>query len=144
MLLFLCLHSFRFADLLNSIASKYPEVRIRFTSPHPKDFPYEVLRVIASHHNICKSIHVPMQSGSTSVLSRMRRGYSREAYISLIEAIRDLIPHASLSTDIIVGFCDETDSEHADTVSLMQQMKFDQAFMYAYSLRDKTHAGNNI
>lgn len=134
----------RFADLLRDVAAVDPEIRVRFTSPHPKDFPPDVLDAIASTHNICKSIHLPVQSGSSSVLARMRRGYTREAFLALVEDMRRLMPQVTLSTDVIAGFCGETEAEHADTVSLMREVAFDQAFMFAYSLRDKTHAAHTM
>lgn len=133
----------RFAHLLSILAQLHPEIRIRFTSPHPKDFPEEVLDVIAYHHNICSSIHLPVQSGSTTVLERMRRGYTRDAYLNLVKRIRDKIPDVTLSTDIITGFCDENDLEHQETVSLMKEVQYEQAFMFAYSKREKTHAYYN-
>lgn len=134
----------RFADLLHSVADINPNMRIRFTSPHPKDFPAEVLEAISSRTNICKSIHLPVQSGSSSMLHRMRRGYSREAYLELVRSFRELIPGVSISTDVIAGFCDETEEEHRDTLSLLAEVRFDQAFMYTYSLRDRTHAAHNM
>lgn len=134
----------RFADLLHAIADINPNMRIRFTSPHPKDFPTEALQAVANRTNICSSIHLPAQSGSTSMLQRMRRGYSREAYLTLVRQIRELIPNVSISTDLIAGFCDETEEEHQDTLSLIREVKFDQAFMYAYSLRDRTHAAHTM
>lgn len=130
----------RFADLLDRVSSVAPEVRFRFTSPHPKDFPEELLHLIKERANICKSIHLPAQSGSTAVLERMRRGYSREAYLDLVAHIREVIPGVALSSDFITGFCGETEEEHQDTVSLMRAVKYDMAFLYAYSLREKTHA----
>lgn len=130
----------RFAELLMDVASICPEMRVRFTSPHPKDFPPDVLSVIAETYNICKSIHMPVQSGSSSTLSRMRRGYTREAFLSLVQDARTIIPGVCLSTDVIAGFCGETEEEHNETVSLMREVTFDQAFMFAYSLREKTHA----
>lgn len=134
----------RFVDALQEIAALHPEVRIRFTSPHPKDFPPEVLYTIADTPNICASLHLPLQSGSTSVLERMRRGYSREAYFKLVEDARKIIPGVTISTDIITGFCDETEDEHRETVTAMEQIVFDQAFMFCYSLRDRTHAAHNM
>ncbi|KAI9189043.1 hypothetical protein H9P43_000470 [Blastocladiella emersonii ATCC 22665] len=130
----------RFAELLDRVADVDPEMRIRFTSPHPKDFPDDLLHVIRSKHNICNQIHMPAQSGSTTMLERMRRGYSREAFLSLVDRMRSIIPNVAISTDIIAGFCGETDAEHQDTVSLMRTVQFDQAFMFAYSMREKTHA----
>jgi MiaB/RimO family radical SAM methylthiotransferase len=134
----------RFADILTAVAAVDPDVRIRFTSPHPKDFPLDVLEVIANTHNICKSIHMPIQSGSTTALQRMRRGYTREAFFELVQRARVVIPGVTLSTDVIAGFCGETEEEHADTVSAMKAVGFDQAFMFAYSLREKTHAARTM
>lgn len=111
---------FRFADLLEKVADVNPEVRIRFTSPHPKDFPDEVLHLIQSKPNICKNLHLPAQSGNSNVLERMRRGYTREAYLDLVENIRQILPSVALSSDFICGFCGETDEEFNDTLSLMQ------------------------
>ena len=102
-----------------------------------QDFPASVLSLIGSRPNLCKSVHLPLQSGSTEMLRRMRRGYSQAAYLDLVARVRDLIPGVSISTDIITGFCGETEAEHADTLAVMEQVQFDQAFMYAYSLRDK-------
>lgn len=134
----------RFADLLHAIADTNPDMRVRFTSPHPKDFPTEALAAIAARRNICNSVHLPAQSGSTSMLARMRRGYSREAYLQLVRQIREMIPGVSISTDLIAGFCDETEEEHQETLSLLREVRFDQAFMYAYSLRDRTHAAHTM
>jgi len=134
----------RFADLLHRIADIDDNMRIRFTSPHPKDFPLDALRALADRPNICSAIHLPVQSGSTTNLQRMRRGYSRESYLSLVKQVRELIPNISISTDIIAGFCHETEEEHQDTLSLIREVQFDQAFMYAYSLRDRTHAAHNL
>lgn len=132
----------RFIDLLDRVSQIHPELRVRFTSPHPKDFPEEVLHLIANRPNICSSIHMPVQSGSTSVLKRMRRGYSRESYIELIDRSKHIIPNIRFSTDIITGFCDESEEEHQETLSLLDYVKYDAAFMFAYSLRDKTHAAH--
>ncbi|KAI9223488.1 hypothetical protein BC828DRAFT_375823 [Blastocladiella britannica] len=134
----------RFAELLDRVAAVDPELRIRFTSPHPKDFPDDLLDVINAHANIANQIHMPAQSGSTETLARMRRGYSRDAYLSLVDRIRTIIPGVALSTDIIAGFCGETESDHAATVSLMRTVGFDQAFMFAYSMREKTHAHRRL
>ena len=133
----------RFADLLDMVSLVNPEMRIRFTSPHPKDFPIEVLQLLHDRPNICSSLHLPAQSGNTTVLSRMRRGYSREAYIELVDRSRSMIPGVSISSDFISGFCGETEEQHFDTISLMKQIRFDQAYMYAYSLREKTNAAYN-
>ncbi|CAG8663331.1 20583_t:CDS:2, partial [Dentiscutata erythropus] len=133
----------RFTELLDHVSQIDPEMRIRFISPHPKDFPKDLLNLIAERPNICNQIHLPVQSGNTKVLERMRRGYSREAYLDLINTIRDIIPNVSISTDIITGFCGETEEEHQDTISLMEIVKFDMAYMFAYSMREKTHAHRN-
>lgn len=130
----------RFAELLETIARAVPNTRIRFTSPHPKDFPAETLDVIRNYPNICKSIHLPAQSGSSSVLERMRRGYTREAYMELVNNIREALPDVSLSSDFICGFCGETDEEFADTLSLMETVKYNVAYVFAYSMREKTTA----
>ncbi|KAJ1914658.1 hypothetical protein H4219_004688 [Mycoemilia scoparia] len=130
----------RFAELLDRVADIDPEMRIRFTSPHPKDFPDELIHIIRDRHNVCRSIHMPAQSGSSTTLQRMRRGYTREAYLALVDRIRDLVPDISISSDFITGFCGETDAEHRDTVTLMEKVGYDMAFMFAYSMREKTHA----
>ncbi|KAL7546542.1 hypothetical protein ACHAWF_009877 [Thalassiosira exigua] len=131
---------YRFADLLEAVSSLSPELRVRFTSPHPKDYPPPLLSLMAERSNICNHLHMPAQSGSSSVLQRMRRGYTREAYLELITDVRNLIPGVAISSDFIAGFCGETEEEHRETVSLMEEVKFDQAFMFAYSMREKTHA----
>ncbi|CAI9110855.1 OLC1v1010945C1 [Oldenlandia corymbosa var. corymbosa] len=130
----------RFADLLDRLAVEYPEMRFRFTSPHPKDFPDELLYVMRDRHNICKSIHLPAQTGSSTVLERMRRGYTREAYLELVTKIRSTIPDMGISSDFICGFCGETEEEHQDTLSLVKTVGYDMAYMFAYSMREKTHA----
>ena len=134
----------RFAELLDAAADVNPEMRVRFTSPHPKDFPDEVFRVIADRPNVAKQLHMPAQSGSTSVLERMRRGYTREAYVALARRAREEIPGVALSSDFIAGFCGETEEEHADTVALMREMRYEHAFMFAYSMREKTAAARKL
>ncbi|CAB9522851.1 tRNA-2-methylthio-N(6)-dimethylallyladenosine synthase [Seminavis robusta] len=129
-----------FADLVEAVSNISPELRVRFTSPHPKDYPPELLSLMAEKPNVCKSLHMPAQSGSSSVLKRMRRGYTREAYLDLISDVQATIPEVAISSDFISGFCDETEGEHQDTLSLMEKVRYDQAFMFAYSLREKTHA----
>lgn len=130
----------RFSDLLDHVSVRFPEMRFRFTSPHPKDFPDELLFLMRERPNVCKNVHLPAQSGSTRVLERMRRGYTREAYLSLVERIRSILPDSSLSSDFIAGFCGETEEDHADTLSLIETVGYDMAYMFAYSLREKTHA----
>ncbi|CAM6031504.1 unnamed protein product, partial [Sphagnum compactum] len=134
----------RFAELLCRVAEAVPEVRIRFTSPHPKDFPDEVLKAIKKYPNICKSLHLPVQSGNSDVLDRMRRGYTREAYIDLVNHVRDILPDVTLSSDFICGFCGETEKEFEDTISLMNQVKYHVAYMFAYSMREKTTAHRRL
>jgi len=133
-----------FSDLVEAISDISPELRVRFTSPHPKDYPPELLSLMAERHNVCNQLHMPAQSGSTSVLERMRRGYTREAYLELIDDARSAIPDLAISSDFITGFCGETNQEHADTVSLMEQVVYDQAYMFAYSMRGKTHANRTM
>lgn len=129
-----------FADLMYKASQVDPEMRIRFSSPHPKDFPEELLEIIADQPNLCNYIHIPAQSGNNDVLERMRRPYTREQYLDLVEKMRDIIPGVTLSTDIITGFCGETEEEHEDTMSLMAEVKYDLAYMFAYSERGRTLA----
>jgi tRNA A37 methylthiotransferase MiaB len=129
-----------FVELLDRISAAIPHVRVRFTSPHPKDFPSDLLHLIAERPNLAKQLHLPAQSGATSTLERMRRLYSREAYLSLAERARAIIPGVALSTDMIAGFCGETEEEHRESVSLMELVRFEQAFLFAYSMREKTMA----
>lgn len=110
----------RFAELLDRVSEQAPDMRFRFTSPHPKDFPDPLLDVIAQRPNVCSQIHIPPQSGNTEMLFRMRRNHTREAYLDLIKNIRTKIPEVALSADIIVGFCEETEQEFEDTLSLMR------------------------
>ncbi|BDA45610.1 CDK5 regulatory subunit-associated protein 1 [Coccomyxa sp. Obi] len=133
-----------FAELLERVAAAVPEMRIRFTSPHPKDFSDDVLQVIASHNNICKNLHMPAQSGSSRVLSQMKRGYTREAYDALIQRARAFMPQIALSTDIIVGFCGEDEDDHQQTLDLLRTVGYDQAFLFAYSKRNKTYAARHL
>ena len=129
-----------FAQLMESVAGVSPDLRIRFSTSHPKDMTDEVLEVIAKHDNICNYIHLPIQSGNSDVLKRMNRGYTREWYLDRIAAIHRIIPDCAITTDIITGFCDETDEEHKDTMTIMEEVKWDFAYMYKYSERPKTLA----
>lgn len=135
---------YRFIDLVESVSDISPELRVRFTSPHPKDYPQELLQLMAERPNVCSQLHMPAQSGSTSMLKRMKRGYTREAYLDLMESVKTTIPDVALSSDFIAGFCDETEDEHADTVSLLKLVEYDQAFLFAYSMREKTHANRTM
>lgn len=129
-----------FTDLMYKASLIDPEMRLRFSSPHPKDFPTELLQVISERPNLCNYIHIPAQSGNNAVLERMRRPYTREQYLDLVDEMRKTIPGVTLSTDIITGFCDETEEEHEDTLSLMAEVKYDLAYMFAYSERGRTLA----
>jgi len=119
-------------------------LRVRFTTSHPKDISEELIRTIARNKNICKHIHLPVQSGSSRILKLMNREYTREDYMSRIEAIRNIIPGCSVSTDIITGFCTETDEDHEETLSLMKWAEFDFAFMFRYSERPGTRAARKL
>ncbi len=132
--------STNFAQLLVMVALIHPDLRVRFSTSHPKDMTDEVIDAMASHENICSTIHLPVQSGSSKVLKMMNRGYTREWYLSRIESIRQRIPDCGISTDVITGFCDETEEEHQETLSLMNAVKYDFAYMFAYSERPKTLA----
>lgn len=132
--------SFSFANLLEAVAKVSPDLRVRFSTSNPQDMTDDVLHMIAKYENICDYIHLPVQSGNTEMLTRMNRGYSREKYLERIAAIHRIIPGAGISTDIITGFCGETEQEYADTLSLMNEVKFDFAYMFAYSERPGTMA----
>lgn len=134
----------RFSDLLDQVSRVDPGMRIRFTSPHPKDFPDEVLHLIAERQNVCKQIHLPAQSGSNQVLKAMRRGYTRESYLDLVDNIKRIIPDVSLSSDFISGFCGETEDDHQQTLSLIREVGYNVGFLFAYSLRKKTHAFHRL
>ena len=129
-----------FTRLMDEASKVNSEIRFRFSSPHPKDFPEDLLYLIAEKPNLCNYIHIPAQAGSTTMLERMRRPYTREQYLELIDKMRAIIPGVSLSTDIIAGFCGETEEEHQQTLSLMAGVGFDLAYMYAYSERERTLA----
>ena len=133
-----------FSELLERIATEAPEMRIRFTTSHPKDMSDETLRVIARFDNICKQIHLPVQSGSSRILQLMNRKYTREDYLNRIAAIRRIIPEASISTDLFVGFHSETEEDHRETLSLMREVGFDSAFMFKYSERPGTYAAQHL
>lgn len=132
--------SVNFAGLLERVALIDPLLRVRFSTSHPKDMTDEVLEIIAKHHNICKYIHLPVQSGSTRLLEMMNRGYSREWYLDRMAAIQRILPGCGISTDIITGFCSETEEDHEMTLSLMRTINYDFAYMFAYSERPKTLA----
>ncbi len=129
-----------FSSLLEMVAKLNPKMRVRFSTSHPKDLSNEVLYTMAMYENICNHIHLPVQSGSTHMLKLMNRGYTREYYLSRVEAIRSILPDCSISTDLIAGFCSETEIDHDLTLSLMRKVEFDFAFMFKYSERPDTTA----
>lgn len=133
-------HAVDFAELLYRISLLSPELRIRYSTSHPKDCSDALLHVHRERPNVCDFIHLPVQHGSTEVLRRMRRTYTREQYLDLIERARAIVPGLALSTDLIAGFCGETEAEHAETLSLMEAVRYDHAFMFAYSERPQTYA----
>lgn len=133
-----------FAQLLDLCATAFPEMRFRFSTSNPQDMKLDVLHSMARHKNICKYIHLPVQSGSSSVLKRMNRQHTREEYIELIDNIRKVLPNCAISHDMIAGFCGETEAEHKDTLSLMEYVKYDFGFMFAYSDRPGTPAHKNM
>ena len=133
-----------FPGLLEMVAREFPALRIRFTTSHPKDMNDEVLHVMARYHNICKFIHLPLQSGSTRILDLMNRKYTREDYIERIEAIRRILPGCGLSTDVFCGFHSETEDDHQQTLSLMAWAGYDSAFMFKYSERPGTYASKHL
>ncbi len=135
---------YNFATLMQIVAEKFSTTRIRFATSHPKDLSDELLEVMAKYNNICKSIHLPAQSGSTAMLKRMNRKYSREDYLNRIASIKKYLPDCAISTDLIAGFCDETEEEHQATLSLMKEVGFDFAYMFKYSMREGTAAHKHM
>ncbi|WP_185858375.1 tRNA (N6-isopentenyl adenosine(37)-C2)-methylthiotransferase MiaB [Blattabacterium cuenoti] len=129
-----------FSDLLNLIAKENPFLRIRFSTSNPHDMSDKVLKVISKNPNICKHIHLPVQSGSNKILKLMNRKYTREEYLILIKKIRTIIPECSISHDIMTGFCNEEESDHQETISLMNEVKYDYGYMFFYSPRPGTYA----
>jgi tRNA-2-methylthio-N6-dimethylallyladenosine synthase len=132
--------SVTFANLLETVALISPDLRVRFSTSHPKDITDDVLHIMAKYDNICKHIHLPVQSGSSRMLQMMNRNYSREWYLSKIDRIREIVPGCSITSDIITGFCTETEEDNNATISLMQYAKFDMSYMYYYSERPGTLA----
>ena len=129
-----------FAKLLEMVSAVSPELRVRFSTSHPKDISDEVLLTMAAHENICRHIHLPVQSGSSTMLEKMRRKYDREWYLERVAKIREIMPDCGLSTDVIAGFSGETEQDHQDTLSLFREVCFDSAFMFQYSERPGTLA----
>ena len=134
----------RFPDLLRAVAEEAPNMRIRFTTSHPKDMSDETLKVIAEMPNVCKHIHLPVQSGSDRILKLMNRKYTREWYLDRVAAIRRIIPDCGLSTDIFVGYHSETEEDHQLSLSLMREVGYDSAFMFKYSERPGTYASKHL
>ncbi len=133
-----------FADLLEMVAKVNPELRVRFSTSNPRDMTDAVLHIVAKYDNICNYIHLPVQSGSSEMLERMNRGYSRRDYIKRIESVREIIPGCAISTDIITGFCGETDEEHKETLTLMEWAGYEYAYMFKYSERPGTQAARQF
>ena len=129
-----------FAQLLEMVAAVNPELRVRFSTSHPKDISDEVIYTMARHENICRHIHLPVQSGSSVMLEKMRRKYDREWYLERVDKIREVMPDCGITTDVIAGFCGETEQDHQDTLTLMEKVVFDSSFMFAYSERPGTLA----
>jgi tRNA-2-methylthio-N6-dimethylallyladenosine synthase len=134
----------RFADLIRWVADVAGIERVRFTSPHPKDFPRELIRAVAEHPNICNHIHLPLQAGNDRILELMRRTYTNRSFRDLVAELRDSIPDLGLTTDVIVGFPTETDAEYEDTRRLMEDVRFDAAFIFKYSERKGTYGQRKL
>ena len=133
-----------FAQLLKLTAELDPKVRVRFSTSYPQDFTDEVIKTMAAYNNICKYIHLPVQSGSNVMLDKMKRGYTRDWYLNRINAIKKYIPDCAISTDMISGFCGETEDDHKDTLELMKNVGYDFAYMFKYSERPNTFAARNF
>ena len=133
-----------FPQLLRAVAEAAPDMRVRFTTSHPKDMSDETLRVIADMPNVCRHIHLPVQSGSNRILQLMNRKYTREWYLDRVAAIRRIVPDCGLSTDIFVGYCSETEDDHQLSLSLMREVGYDSAFMFKYSERPGTYASKHL
>jgi tRNA-2-methylthio-N6-dimethylallyladenosine synthase len=133
-----------FPRLMEMAAGVAPDLRVRFATSHPKDLSDRLIEVMASHHNICKAIHLPAQSGSSRMLQIMNRKYTREWYLDRIAAIRKAMPDCAITTDLIAGFCTETLEDHAETLSLMREVGYESAFMFKFSLRPNTFAARHM
>lgn len=133
-----------FADLLDTVALAVPKMRIRFSTSNPQDMTLEVIKTMARHSNICNYLHLPVQSGSDRILKAMNRLHTREEYMRLIDAIREILPQCAISQDMIAGFPTESEEDHQDTLSLMEYVKYDFGFMFAYSERPGTMAARKI
>ena len=132
-----------FADLLSMVAEISPELRVRYSTSHPKDISDKVIDMMAKYDNVCRHIHLPVQSGSNVMLEKMRRRYTREWYLDRVARIRQAMPDCAITTDIIAGFCGETEQDHQDTLDIMRRVKYDYAYMFQYSERPGTLAARN-
>ena len=133
-----------FAQLLDMCAIEFPKIRLRFFTSNPQDMSLDVIHAMAKHENICKYLHLPVQSGSTKILEKMNRQHTREEYIELIDNILKIVPEMAFSQDMMTGFCGETEEDHQDTLSLMEYVKYDYGFMFAYSERPGTLAAKKF
>ena len=138
------LNAKRFSDLLELVASNFPEIRIRFSTSNPQDMTTDVIETMAKYENICNYIHLPIQSGSDRILKKMNRLHTRHEYLELIKKIREIIPNCGISHDMITGFPTETERDHQDTLSLMEEVKYDFGYMFAYSERPGTYAARHF
>jgi tRNA-2-methylthio-N6-dimethylallyladenosine synthase len=136
--------SMNFAQLLNKVSSIDPLLRVRFSTSHPRDMTDEVLHTMAKRHNICKYIHLPVQSGSTRLLKLMKRTYSREWYLERINAINRILPDCAISSDVISGFCTETEEDHKETLSIIESSRYSMSYMFFYSERPRTWAERHL
>jgi tRNA-2-methylthio-N6-dimethylallyladenosine synthase len=133
-----------FSDLLEMVASIHPDLRVRFSTSHPKDITDEVLHTMAKHENICKYIHLPVQSGNSRILKLMNRTYDRPWYMEKIKRVYEIMPDCAISSDVIAGFCTETEEEHAETLSVMEFAKYSMSYMFVYSERPGTPAAKKL
>ena len=137
-------NSVRFSQLLGLIATNFPKIRIRFSTSNPQDMTIDVIKTMAKHENICNHIHLPIQSGSDRILKKMNRLHTRQEYLDLIKKIKKIIPNCGISHDIMTGFPSESEKDHQDTLTLMEEVKYDFGYMFAYSERPGTYAGRNF
>ncbi len=137
-------NSIKFSSLLDLVASSFPEIRIRFSTSNPQDMTIDVIETMSKHKNICNYIHLPIQSGSDRILKKMNRLHTRDEYLELVKKIREIIPNCGISHDMITGFPSETERDHQDTLSLMEEVKYDFGYMFAYSERPGTYAARHF
>ena len=137
-------NSVKFSSLLDLVASSFPEIRIRFSTSNPQDMTIDVIETMSKHKNICNYIHLPIQSGSDRILKKMNRLHTRDEYLELVKKIREIIPNCGISHDMITGFPSETERDHQDTLSLMEEVKYDFGYMFAYSERPGTYAARHF